>query len=289
MGDKYHSDDAIDNSPQDGELTRAVSSNWAYDHAADLDAHIRSFMRELRTGGYWFRPFPSQTGAAAAVSINQMHAMPFIVPRNLTVDRLGFRVVGATADYTTGTATFTNGSDQVVGAGGASFAAAHVGRKIQLDADAVWHTISAVADATHLTLTANYSDTGGAGAYTIRATARLGIYKNGTNMYPGDLVVDAGLVEVHAAAGVEAVIDQALTKGLYWIAFASNGTPSVYQATPVYPVLGGGVSNLAPGILGIGYHQGSKGTGALADPYGGGLSPGYYGNKFICWRLKSLD
>lgn len=269
MSDKYHSDDDV------------------VIHAAVLDAHIHSYMQQMKVGN-WFQPFPSVGGAAAAVTINQMHAMPFIVPRNLTVDRLGFRVVAATADYVAGTATFTNGSDQVVGAGGATFAADHVGRKIQLDADAVWHTIKSVEDATHLTLTENYSDTGGAGAYTIRATARLGIYES-DDLYPGALVVDAGLVEVHAATGVEAVIDQALTKGLYWVVFVSNGTPSVYTATPVYPVIGGSISNLAPGIIGIGYHQAFKGTGPLADPYGAGLSAGYYGNKFICWRLKSLD
>jgi len=289
MGDKYHSDDAIDNTPQDGEVTRGVSSNWAFDHAADLDAHISSFMQKMRTG-YYYNPFPSIAGAAAAVTAYRMHAMPFIVPRNLTIDRLGFRITAATADYTTGTATFTNGSDQVVGAGGASFAAGHVGRKIQLDADAVWHTIKSVEDATHLTLTAAYSDTGGAGAYTIRATARLGVYQNGTNLYPGALVIDAGLVEVHAVAGVEAVIDQALTKGLHWIAFISNGTPSVYTATPTYPLLGGAVGNLQPGApMGIGYHKDAISSGALADPFIAGASAGYYGNKFIPWRLKSLD
>jgi len=270
MGDKYHSDDDLAN------------------HAADLDAHIHSWMQEMRTG-YYFNPFPIVAGSASAVTAYQLYAMPFIVARDMTIDRLGFRITAATADYTTGTATFTNGSDQVVGAGGASFAAGHVGRKIQLDADAVWHTIKSVEDATHLTLTANYSDTGGAGAYTIRATARLGIYENGTNLYPGALVVDAGLVEVHAAAGVEAVIDQALTKGLYWIVFVSNGTPSVYRATPTYPLLGGAVGNLQPGIQGLGWHKAVVGSGALADPFIAGASGSYLGNLFIPFRLKSLD
>ena len=65
-----------------------------------------------------------------------------------------------------GEATFTNGSDQVTG-DGTNWTSAFVGRRIQLDADATIHWVESVEGVEALTLTANYSDTGGEGAYTI--------------------------------------------------------------------------------------------------------------------------
>ena len=54
---------------------------------------------------------------------------------------------------------------------------------------------------------------------------RLGIYKNGTNYYPGALVLDAGIVSVNAVAVVSIVIDQSLTKGIYHLACLSEAGP----------------------------------------------------------------
>jgi len=68
--------------------------------------------------------------------------------------------------HRTGTATFTNGNASVVGVG-TGWLTAMAGRRIQLDADATPHTILSVGGATAITLSAVYSDTGGAGAYTI--------------------------------------------------------------------------------------------------------------------------
>ncbi len=57
--------------------------------------------------------------------------------------------------------------------------------------------------------------------------ARLGIYYNGTNMYPGALLLDAGTV-VSDATGVHYItISQALPAGLYWGAIVSDGAPTV--------------------------------------------------------------
>lgn len=68
--------------------------------------------------------------------------------------------------YTTGTATFTNGSASITGSG-TSWTSAMEGCRIRLDADGAWYTVQTVTDATHLTLTASYADTGGSGAYMI--------------------------------------------------------------------------------------------------------------------------
>lgn len=200
MGDKYHSDDDV------------------VIHAAELDAHIRSFMQELRTG-YYFNPWPIRSRTTQALVADQLYLMPFIVPRDLTIDRLGMRV-----------------------------------------------------------------SAGDAGKI-----ARLGIYKNGVNLYPGDLVIDAGTVDVSAAAGVAATIDQALTKGLYWIALVSDGTPTIYAAVYAYQILGQSIGNLDPDASGLGYHKAAVGSGALADPCVDSMSSGTYGQLYVLPRLKSLD
>lgn len=59
--------------------------------------------------------------------------------------------------------------------------------------------------------------------------ARLGIYENGTNLHPGDLLVDLGTVDVDST-GVKVITispTQALTKGVYWLAVISDGTPTL--------------------------------------------------------------
>lgn len=59
--------------------------------------------------------------------------------------------------------------------------------------------------------------------------ARLGIYNNGTNFYPGTLLIDAGSVATNGIAVVAATINpaQALTKGFYWLAIVLDGTPTL--------------------------------------------------------------
>lgn len=278
----------VDDTPVDGATTDPVSSNWAYDHAADLAAHIASFMQKTKTGNYFY-PFPYRSASSITPAANRMHAFPFIVARNLTIDRLLITISAEVADYTTGTATFTNASDQVVG-DGTTFASAHVGRKIKLDADAAWHTIKSVEDATHLTLTAAYSAAGGSGAYTIRATARLGIYKDGTNLYPGTLVKDYGLVEVNAIAEVYAEADQALTKGLYWQALVSNGAPTIYAFYPTWGLIGEPATLIGQvNYVLNSYYKADVGTGALADPFVAGGIAHYFPIASIMPRLKTLD
>ena len=61
--------------------------------------------------------------------------------------------------------------------------------------------------------------------------ARLGIYNNGTNLYPGTLLLDAGEIVVDSTGLKAIIISQALSKGLYWLAFVSDGTPSLPNST----------------------------------------------------------
>ncbi len=64
--------------------------------------------------------------------------------------------------YTTGTATFTNGSKTVTGAGTVWIATMEDGR-IKADTDGLWHKIETVVNNTELTLYSPYTSTGGAG------------------------------------------------------------------------------------------------------------------------------
>ena len=61
--------------------------------------------------------------------------------------------------YTTGTATFTNGSTAVVGSSTVWATNLKAGDKIKPNAYSNWYTVQSITDNTHLTLTANYTDT----------------------------------------------------------------------------------------------------------------------------------
>ena len=68
--------------------------------------------------------------------------------------------------------------------------------------------------------------------------ARLGIYNDGTNLYPGTLLLDAGTVAVDST-GVKAItISQALTKGLYWVVVVSNGAPEIRGQRAIFSPIG---------------------------------------------------
>lgn len=106
-----------------------------------------------------------------------------------------------------------------------------------------------------------YITTGDAGK-----VMRLGFYAPGTNLAPDALVVDGGEVSVNAAGLKTAVIDESLTAlGIYWLAFVSDGTPSVYMALHYISPLGGTNASSAT-------HKGhwyvAHAYGALPDPFG---------------------
>lgn len=74
---------------------------------------------------------------------------------------------GQITNYSTGTATFTNGSNIVYGTG-TTWLSMMAGGQIKLDADGTYYTISGVTSSTQLVLTINYADAGGTGAYTMQ-------------------------------------------------------------------------------------------------------------------------
>jgi len=70
----------------------------------------------------------------------------------------------------------------------------------------------------------------GAMVYTAAAGAfvRPGIYADNGNGMPGALIVDGGQVDASTTGSKEAVIDQWLDPGLYWIAIATQGAALQY-------------------------------------------------------------
>jgi hypothetical protein len=102
--------------------------------------------------------------------------------------------------------------------------------------------------------------------------ARLGIYDytSDVNIYPNNLVVDAGEVAVDAVAVVEAVINQPLAPdSMYWFVVTSDGTPSTRAAFPVSDFLGSGNG----GPLLRGYIIVGSAYGALPNPFPAGGTP----------------
>ena len=212
----------LDDAPVNAETAKGITSNWAYDHAADIDAHIRDpfesiLIGQYDPGGHW-GGFSTQ-----ATAQNRFIAIPFNVSRNRTYDFAAISIGTAVANYVTGTAAFTNGSAAVVGTD-TTFASTHVGARIKNNTDAVWHVIASVEDATHLTLTANYSSTGGAAAaYTINHRARLGIYADGGAVLPTTLIEDWGEIGLETTSIIQVdITDRSLTKGLYWLVVHSQ-------------------------------------------------------------------
>jgi hypothetical protein len=60
-------------------------------------------------------------------------------------------------------------------------------------------------------------------------TARLGIYSDGGNCYPGNLLLDAGTIDVTATGAKKIAINQALAADtLYWLVIVCAATPSIY-------------------------------------------------------------
>ena len=204
-------------------MNKTDSMGWSPKHFKDvhggvLDAHTYNWMQKIKTGEY-FLPFPVAVYHTLTLTANRILAFPFLVARDITIDRLAIEVTGAGA-----------GDD----------------------------------------------------------VARLGIYKDGTNLYPGTLIVDAGTVLVDDTVVVAATISESLAKGLYFLVIASEGTATLRAFTPAWNPLG--QSATAFGATNDKhYYKDAVGYAALADPFVTGASTlGAY-MPSVLPRLLTLD
>lgn len=142
-----------------------------------------------------------------------------------------------------------------------------VARSMTIDALAIYITIA------------------GAGGTVVR----LGIYNDGTNLYPGSLIQDYGTVAVDGTGTAAIASDQALTKGLYWLVYVSDGTPTAHAAYLSFSPLGQLAINFYNTSKYEGWYKAAVGIGALADPFvaAAGLTVGFV--PLILPKLKTLD
>jgi hypothetical protein len=100
------------------------------------------------------------------------------------------------------------------------------------------------------------------------AVARLGLYaSNGLGSGPGTLLLDAGTVDISSAAVVEATVDIAVERGLYWgfaVSQVASGTMRTIGAT-YSPAIGAFTAAGAFGANAINTYYQNSVTGALAD------------------------
>lgn len=117
-------------------------------------------------------------------------------------------------------------------------------------------------------------------------SVRLGIYNVGTNLYPGTLLLDAGVVSV-ATTGIKTItINQKLTKGIYFVSYICDGGPKLRCYYPIGSLLGSDPGNFAGVVYGGWYKNDTY--GALPDPYpaSGGKDSGYNAARL---RASSMD
>ena len=210
----------VDDTPVDGATKKGVSSNWAYDHDADLDAHTRNAWEIQRTGEYLAFLQNTSNDRKEALVADKLYALPFVVARSMTFDRIAMEV-------------------------------------------------TTLVDPSNI---------------------RMGIYNNGTNLYPGTLKLDAGTVS-SATTGIKAItINHQLTKGLYWIVCVSDDVPTVmaYDKT-LFPI---GLKLTDFTYDRAGWYADHT-YGALPDPYPAGADIDYFGASarapIIALRLASWD
>ena len=188
------------------------------DHIACLDAHTKNSHEAFRTGEYVL-PFLLSVYRITyeAMTADKLYAVPFLVARNMTVDRIAINIA-------------------VPGAAGKK--------------------------------------------------ARLGIYNDGTNLYPGSLLLDAGEVAADSGGTKAITINQSLMKGIYWLVVVSNGTPQPRMADYSYTPLGLNINLTA---FQTGWSVAFT-YDALPDPFTAGASMVTTSSRYIVGlRLASLD
>jgi len=120
--------------------------------------------------------------------------------------------------------------------------------------------------------------------------ARLGIYKNGTNLLPGDLLLDAGTVNISSTGVKTITINQALAKGIYHLAHICNFVYNPWVQRSYHysskPSLGIHPTNFC--INWQGWNK-AQGYGALPNPFStdATLYTGFI--PLIALRIASLD
>lgn len=209
----------VDDTPVNDEIEKGISSNWAFDHAANLAAHTLDQRQFMRIGSEFCQyPATLSTGAGTHPA-NYVFASHIVISRPITIDRL--RIVTCIA--------------------------ATAGDK-----------------------------------------ARLGIYRDDGNCYPGALLLDAGEVSIEIAATKYITLTPSLKlpRGLYWTCYIATADvrPNYrfwnYDWSPMGDLAG--VSSMYLCL------RKSQAYGSLPNPYPAAADPTWHAAG-IWFRVESLD
>jgi|GEM_PF-723456 len=109
---------------------------------------------------------------------------------------------------------------------------------------------------------------------TAGAGGRLGIYADNGDCYPGQLVVDAGEIDIDTIGAKSLSIDETLPTGLWWLAIHLGAADAQvwYYSTFGQTVLG----NSAPSNITYGEYWVLREYQPLPDPFPGGAGGQYY-------------
>lgn len=82
-----HNPRVVDATPVNGNLNNAISSDWAYDHAADLDAHTVNPFEQFVVGNYICPTMAGMLNSNFILVQYTLYAFPIIIARDMTFDR----------------------------------------------------------------------------------------------------------------------------------------------------------------------------------------------------------
>ena len=118
--------------------------------------------------------------------------------------------------------------------------------------------------------------------------ARLGMYRNGSNNAPGDLVVDGGEISVGTTGLKTVTVSEALTPGLYWLAIVSDGDPTLKAFSQNQCTISA-ITTMSDGYDYETCWKRSYSFAPLPDPFGAPVKAAYITIPGLMVRLASLD
>ncbi len=136
-------------------FTQGLVGGQSYVEMVDSNGSI--YREQIGSGTYQLFYKPGETSSGNGLIFDQKNRLLYATRRYL-----GICDPATTPDYTTGTIAVTNGSNAVVGSG-TTFTSGMVGKMVRVGSENTFYKVSAFTDATHITLSSNYTGTTASG------------------------------------------------------------------------------------------------------------------------------
>lgn len=231
---------------------------------------VSSLPQYMPTGNYVLIPPATSTSTSAALGNATLRAVPFQVPRNLTVTKIGAEVTTVGDAGRSVSDMVTNGTTTITSAT-AAFVSTDRGRLVTGTNIATGTYIASVTNGTTAVLTIAATGSGSGGSLVISGCViRLGIYADNGSGFPGALVIDAGTIDGHSATVQEITISQALSAGTYWFGAVVQGVtttqPTMRTGTPAFAPISSSTIPATNAIY-FGYAAGGTVNNGLPNPF----------------------